>query len=273
MTRIGFTILYEAIHHLSHKGFADFMAKNFDYWIVIEGLAGSSGSTSWCKNLALSSRSLDGSHQFMEGFSKEHPHVIYYSPGKKWINKDEMVNEAVKVVQMITDECFLWQVDADEIWDAESLKAAERELLFSEHKAGAFQFNHYLCKDALGRQLIGRGQWGNGYNIRLWKWKGEKFVSHEPPRLQGQLASESLGQKYEHYSYYFEKDVLFKSQYYQGHESILKGWKELKRYTGPLPVPITMLFGRNSRKFHPKLSFIDELKIEIPCAALSPNLV
>lgn len=263
--RIAFTIIYEGLHHLKHKGMADFMAENFDYWIVIEGLSGATGSTSWCKNLSLPPRSTDGTHEFMEGFTKQHPHVIYYSLGQRWKSKDEMVNEAIKVVSLVTDSCYLWQVDADEIWTSSQLQAAEIELDRKKAKAGAFQFTHYLCKTDSGEQLIGTGQWGSGYNIRLFKWEGEKFVSHEPPMLKGQTESIPLTPRYHHYSYYFEKDVLFKSLYYQGHENIYKHWLELKRGRMKFPQSISALFGQSNRKFNPKLSSIEILNSELSC--------
>lgn len=237
------------------------MADNFDYWIVIEGMALPGGSTAWCKDLPLPSRSQDGTHEFMEAFSKQYPHVIYYSPPGKWQSKDAMVNEAVKIASLVTDECFLWQVDADEIWQKNDLSEAEIMLSKSKNNVAGFQFDHLLCKTFDGRQLIGRGEWGEGFNTRLWKWKGEKFISHEPPKIQGQTEVLQLPQRYEHYSYYFEKDVIFKSKYYSGHEYVYRGWKQLQTYTGPLPLAFNALFG-SSRKFNRRASFIDELKIK-----------
>lgn len=262
--RIGFTIAYECLHHLKHKGMADFMAENFDYWIVIEGLSGAGGSTAWCKNLELSPRSTDGTHEFMEGFAKQHPHVIYFSPGTRWNSKDDMVNEAVKVLKFITDYCYLWQIDADEIWSKEQLERAETELESKAGNVGAFQFTHYLCKTDTGDQLVGLGQWGSGFNTRLFKWRGEKFIKHEPPTLAGQKKVTELTQKYHHYSYYFEKDVQFKSMFYQGHEQVYKNWLYLKKGKTKFPVSLSALFG-SSRKFKPELSTIDVLNPNPSC--------
>lgn len=242
----------------------EFMLRNFDYWIVIEGLASPNDSTSWCKDLKLSPRSTDGTHEFMESLSRSNTNVIYHSPGQNWRSKDAMVNEAVMITRLLApdNKCYLWQVDADEIWTSEQLDVAESELSESNLKAGAFQFNHYLCKTDDGRQLIGVGEWGSGYNIRLWKWRGERFISHEPPRIEGQNASLSLSPKYEHYAYYFEQDVVFKSMYYGGHEQVYKGWLSLQKYRGELPVEVSMLFGAKNRKFDPGKSFIDQIKTE-----------
>lgn len=259
LMRIAFTILYNGYHHLTHQGFNQFMTEHFDYWIVIEGLAGSGGSTSWCNNLPLSPRSTDGSHELMTSLSASNPKVIYYSPGSRWASKDAMVSESLRITRMLMGErCYLWQVDADEIWEAEALDQAEQELEASAYTAGSFQFDHYLCATRDGRQLVGRGEWGSGYNTRLWLYRGEKAVSHEPPIMQGQTLTE-LSPRYRHYSYYFEKDVAFKSLYYKGHEFILDNWRKLKDYKGALPVSISYLFGP-SRKFNHEKSFIDCLK-------------
>lgn len=262
--RIGFSIIYNGLHHLKHRNFARFMADNFDYWIVVEGLALPGGSTGWCNYLDLPARSDDGTHEFMTAFSKQYPHVIYCSPDTAWTSKDNMVNEAVKIAKLITDQCYLWQVDADEIWTAEDLHDAEAALTESGKTVAAFHFNQMLCKTFDGRQLIGCGEWGGGYNTRLWKWHGEKFVSHEPPVLQGQSDVLHLPQRYDHYSYFFEQDVVFKSKYYSGHQYVYRNWKMLQTYTGTLPLPFTSLFGP-SRKFNRKASYIDELKLTKSC--------
>lgn len=263
--RIAFTIIYNGIHHLNHNGFAEFMANNFDNWIVIEGLANAHGSTSWCKTLPIPSRSTDGTHQFFEGFTKQHSNVIYYSPGTPWKSKDEMVNEAVKVVRLITDKCYLWQVDCDEQWTSEQLEYAEIQLDKQPNKAGAFQFTHYLCKTDDGHQLVGVGQWGSGFNTRLFKWQGEKFISHEPPVIQNQGSVAQLSPKYKHWSYYFWQDIQMKGMYYGGHEYIPTGWSFLKKGGHKYPLPLSALFGKNCKKFNPSLSFIEVLKTEIPC--------
>jgi len=243
---------------LQNKGFAEFMAKNFDYWIVIEGLAGASGSTSWCRNLDIPARSNDGTHQFMYQFTHQNTNVIYHSPATKWKNKDEMVNEAIRITSLITDSCYLWQVDADEIWTRDALDMAELELDQTDLIAGAFQFDQLLCVNKQGKQLVGKGVWGSGFHTRLFKWSGQKFLSHEPPKLEGQTEVACLSQKYEHNSYNFDRDVKFKSVYYKGHEQVYDNMQKLKEYTGEFPVPITMLFGK-SKYVNPKTSFIDQL--------------
>lgn len=259
MKRIAFTIIYRGYHHLVHNGFADFMAANFDHWVVIEGHAKPNGSTSWCKNIRVDPRSTDGTHEFMMDFANSHTNVIYGSEGRYFQSKDEQVNAAILIVKLLANECYLWQVDVDEVWTKEKLDAAEKSLSESGLKTGAFQFNHFLCKDANGNQLVGRGEWGDNWHTRLWLWKGEKFVTHEPPKIENQGEILYLPQKYDHYSYFFEQDVKFKGMYYKGNEHVPKNWKWLQQYKGSYPLPITTLFGINNRTISRK-SYIDILR-------------
>lgn len=253
--RIAFTIIYDGLHHLKHNDFAQFMAENFDHWIVIEGHSRAGGSTSWCKNLGMPQRSTDGTHEFMIEFCKNHSNVYYYSPGIYWKSKDAQVNEAIITAKLITSECFLWQVDCDEQWSKEDLITAEKELTESGSNVGAVQFYHLLCKDGYGRQLIGKGDWGDNWHTRLWDWKGERFITHEPPVIENQRQIVKLSPKYKHYSYYFEKDVRFKEPYY-GYKGLHSNWKRLEMFTGEFPQPVSLLLGKTNRHV-PKNSFID----------------
>jgi len=126
--RIAFTIIYDGLHHLKHNDFASFMVKNFDHWIVIEGHARAGGSTSWCKNPGKPQRSTDGTHEFMMDLCEQNQNVHYYSPGVYWKSKDAQVNEAILTAKLITNSCFLWQVDCDEQFEASDLTLAENEL-------------------------------------------------------------------------------------------------------------------------------------------------
>lgn len=241
MQRIGYTILYNGLHHLTHGDFCNRMLSMFDYWIVVEGLAGASGSTRWCRNLPLPGRSTDGSHQYMLNLARQNKKLLYYSPGGKWGSKDSMINKAVDITRQVASECYLWQVDVDEHWKPEQLSRAESELT---GKTGGFQFTHYLCRTDDGRQLVARGVWGSGLNTRLWKWKGESYLSHEPPLLERQGRVQHLSPVYDHYSYRFEQDIVFKTLYY-GYKELHTNWLKLKSYTGDLPIPLSFLLGNH----------------------------
>jgi hypothetical protein len=226
--RIAFTIILNGYHHLIHNDYYKKMIENFDYWIIVEGASYSNGSTSWCKEISdlyqKKGRSIDGTVEFLEKISSEHDNVILIKSNGFWKSKDEQVNVAIEEVRKITRQCFLWQVDIDEQWELEDLETAEKELIENDAKTGQFKCMHYVGKD-----LIAIGEWGEGPYNRLWKWSGEKFYIHEPPILErGNGKEVSLSPIFRHYSYFFEKDVRFKNDWYGGHEDILIRWIDIQ---------------------------------------------
>jgi hypothetical protein len=239
--RIAFTIIYDGVHHLKHLQFAERMAMMFDHWVVVEGHAKPFGSTKWCNRINTPASSIDGTIEFMNDFALDHKNVHFYSHGKYYLGKDEQVNIAIEIIKSITDKCFLWEVDVDEHWNLCDIVKAESKALKSDSKGFSFQFNHFV-----GKGLIAKGDWGSGWLNRLWKWSGEYFKSHEPALLYGQKVVEPIeGIKFDHYSYFFEKDVIFKSKYYKGHEVIYKNWKKIQKETS-FPIHISELFGVRS---------------------------
>jgi hypothetical protein len=244
MQRIAFTIVYEGEHHLKHKNFAEKMASMFDHWIVVEGYALPNGSTRWCKKLPVPPTSTDGTVQFMRDFANEHKNVHFYSKGDYYDSKDTQVNIAITILKKICRQCYLWEVDADEHWNEESLLQAEQFAGNSPLIGFKFQFNHYV-----GPGIIATGDWGSGFLNRLWKWTGQYFLTHEPAVLRGQRGvAEVPDVKFDHYSYYFPKDVSFKAQSYPDHERVGDNWPEIQVKPGnKYPMHISKLFGEDSK--------------------------
>jgi len=251
--RCALTIIYEGKHHLEHKDFALKMATMFDHWIVIEGHALPYGSTKRCNKLSVSATSQDGTIEFMQEFSKQHKNVHFYSRGTYWNGKDEQVNVGIEILKKITKQCYLWEVDADEHWKLEDIEQAEKIADKSKHFGFRFRFNHFL-----GDGLIARGEWGSNHLNRLWKWSGQKFRSHEPAMLVGQRYTEPIEEvKFDHYSYYFDKDVKFKSLYYSGHQNVYKNI-EAVRNASHYPIHISALFGKDTETGRTN-SYIDKI--------------
>jgi hypothetical protein len=253
--RYAFTIIYNGKHHLEHGDFVKNMTEWFDLWIVVEGFAHNGGSTNWCNDIKMPGNSTDGTCQLMEQLFMQHRNIVYLSHSGGYDSKDEQVNVAMAALGNCEDG-WLWQVDADEHWKLEDIEAAESMLSKDSKIAGAFQFNHYLCKDVDGRQLVGGGNWGDNFSTRLWWWQGQNFITHEPPVMQGQQGVRYLPQKYEHYSYYFEQDVQFKSKYYKGYKNVYDNWKRLQKSRHNYPIPVTKLLG-TATSVDIKNSFID----------------
>lgn len=236
--RIAFTIIYEGMEHLQHLDFAEKMASMFDHWVVVEGHALPNGSTGWCNQLSVSATSQDGTVKFMEDFAATHPNVHFYSHKKYFNSKDEQVNYCINIIKKLTSECWLWEVDVDEHWKPEDLNTAEQVALDSSNNGFSFGFNHYV-----GKGIVAVGDWGSGFLNRLWKWNGELFFTHEPAMLRGQRHTTPISEvKFNHYSYYFEQSVKFKSLYYSGHENVYKNWHSIQQ-PNHYPINISQLFG------------------------------
>jgi hypothetical protein len=253
--RIGFTIIYNGLHHLLHNDYAKKMVGLFDCWIVVEGAAAPNGSTFWCMPLE-NKISTDGTRGRLLELGPHSP-VIILGNELGWHSKDDMVNAAVRnpIVKRMQEKAqsrfeyvFLWQVDIDEQWTASQMDEAEKELIDNNGNCGCFLANHYV-----GKNLVAKGQWGEGKGSpdnplefayrRLWVWEGQQFRTHEPPALNtGNGKEVLLSQRFNHYSYYFEKDVIFKSKYYKDYEDIHTCWLALQKET-VFPQPVSCLIG------------------------------
>lgn len=240
--RVAFTIIYEGLHHLKHLEFAEKMCSMFDHWIVVEGYSLPYGSTKWCNKLNVPESSTDGTVEYLKELALKNSNLHFHSHGRHFFGKDEQVNVAVNILKQLTDRCYLWEVDADEHWKMEDIIKAEQEADKSTEIGFSFCFNQFV-----GPGLVARGDWGSGALNRLWKWSGQLFRSHEPALLMGQRRTKIIESvKYDHYSYYFAKDVLFKSKSYPGHELVHERWEHMKNQTS-FPVHISVLFGLHSR--------------------------
>jgi hypothetical protein len=248
--RLGFTIIYNGAHHLLHNDWINKLPKMLDHWVIIEGAAHPGGSTSWCNELK-SNKSTDNTVELLE-------EIEYYSSNvttvtgrpQGWKSKDEMVNAAIMLLNNVCEgsRCvnkFLWQLDIDEQWTVEQMEQAEIDLFRDGARCGCFHANYFV-----GPDLLARGTWGEGNDPkdplinayrRLWRWNGRPFKTHEPPELEGGNGNEILlPQRFNHYSYMFEQDIVFKSKYYKGYEKLHEKWLSLQKET-VFPQPLSRL--------------------------------
>ena len=247
MKRIAFTIILNGLHHLKHNDYAEYLAKNLDYWIIVEGACQSQGSTKWCKEMPdkwhKGGQSIDGTTDFICDLRAKYPNKIthYVIRNEMWDSKDQMINHAIFHIkdEMKINNCFLFEIDIDEQWTIEQMAEAEQMLIDQGGKTGLFLADFYV-----GENLLAKGEWGEGKKLpyrRLWKWEGEYFKTHEPPVLEGGNGREILlPQRFKHYAYYFEQDVKFKNDWYGGHEGIYERWLALQKET-EFPQPISRL--------------------------------
>lgn len=216
------------------------MQENFDLWVVVEGHSRPGGSTSWCHSLDIPPVSDDGTVEYMSHITAGNNNVLFHSGGSYFSSKDEQFNKAIEMLRTRTNNCFLWQVDCDEHWNKDHLALSERLLNKSHSNVAITQFNQFVKQD-----VIAIGDWGSSWVNRLWRWRGERFLSHEPSVMVNQSKQPlQIPYKFDHYSYVFEKDVKFKSKYYSGHEMVYQNWKKLDTLT--FPCHISNLFGKNN---------------------------
>lgn len=244
--RIAFTIVLNGEHHLTHNNFWRNMLENFDYWVIVEGVALPNGSTSWCKTIPdsmhknyLSTDYTTTRLSFLNMDSDGKVSVVRkgeINNRQPFTSKDEQVNAAINFIKTNrASECFLWQVDVDEQWTKQQLDEAEEMLVKNGGKTGCFLCDYYVGPN---QQVF--GDWGEGKHEpyrRLWNWKGEMFLKHEPPTLEGKNGPGLLlPQRFKHYAYYFEQDVKFKEAYYQGYEGLYERWLKVQENRSTIPV-------------------------------------
>ena len=244
-------LAYQCRHHLEHRDQLARLLSFFDHVVVVEGAAQNRGSTAWCnRHPSRVPHSTDGTRELLLETAAKHPaRLRVVTAATFWPSKDEMCRAALDHLRQEVGPrgAYLWQVDADEIWEGHQLAEAERELAAAGADCGAFLCNYYL-----GPHLVARGDWGEGQALpyrRLWRWDGRQFKTHEPPELAGGNGlTVLLPQRFEHYAYYFEQDVQFKALYYGGHAEVARRWPLLQqRPPSDFPLPLAALFGNNRR--------------------------
>jgi hypothetical protein len=261
MRSFGFTIVLNGLHHLQHQDQTDRLLKVFDRWAVAEGASSNTGSTYWCKPALPAyhdnGRSTDGTLEYLWELVAKNPKLLLaHSPEGCWPSKDEQVRAAVAELRKELDPgetVFLWEIDADEVWEEWDMRAAEQTLLKSGCKEGRFTCDYFL-----GPRHKARGMWGEGRRNeyrRLWIWSGEEVISHEPPAFAGLRTFANLPQRFRHYAYYFEQDVLFKSLWYGGHEGVYDGWKIMLGHEDG-DYPLGLLFPGNAMSTATRNSWI-----------------
>lgn len=228
--RAAFTIVLNGIKHL--ENWAEENATNFDLWVIVEGAVDPVSCTSWCKPIpeqyVVNGGSVDGTREFIDDLADQHNNVVVISKDELWKGKIEMVRAAIDAIKARNIPYdYLWQIDVDEYWSLEQLEEAEYDL----QKAGGTSLT-FLTDCILYANneyaLIVQGDWGEGYDMnfrRLWKYhSGLKFMSHEPPRIEGDVRNIFTNKPRPlHLSYFYPEDISFKSEFYKDHEGCLKG--------------------------------------------------
>lgn len=225
------------------------------HWHIIEGVAELKHDTAWSvqfggritSELHRNGLSNDGTTEYIDELVKQFPeNVTVYrkAGGAFWDGKLEMVNAPLA---NISEQCLLWQIDADELWTKEQICTARQMFIDNSERTAAY----YFCWFFVGANLVitTRDTYGNNTNyewLRTWRFKpGCRWRSHEPPQLCRQnedgrwvdLAkisplrhseTEAKGLVFRHYAYVSEKQMRFKELYY-GYEGAVEKWNSLQK--------------------------------------------
>jgi ADP-heptose:LPS heptosyltransferase len=185
--------------------------------------------------------SIDGTTEYLDALKAQFPdNITIYRPpaGKFWDGKREMVNAPLS---RITEDCLLWQVDADELWTAAQMIRTRALFLVNPDKTAALFYCHYF----VGPELVitSRDTYGNNSSyewLRVWRYRpGDRWAAHEPPRLQRgdknvgainpfrHAETEAMGLVFQHFGYAVEAQVRFKESYY-GYAGAVEQWRRLQ---------------------------------------------
>ncbi|MCH7964454.1 MAG: FkbM family methyltransferase, partial [Bacteroidetes bacterium] len=248
---------------LNGKPFIDYhinVFKNLPFkwqWHIIEGVAELKNDTAWSVSLGgkvsdefhKNGLSIDGTTNYLDELCKEFPNnitVYRKQNGKFWNGKLEMVNAPIN---NITEECLLWQIDVDEFWTKEQIVETNKLFKNNPSKTSAFFYCHYFVGPGL--VITSYNTYGNHKDYewqRVWHYKpGDKWTSHEPPKLARQFAediwidlgkADSFSQEetnfkdlvFQHFAYFTKEQLLFKEKYY-GYKEALQQWELLLQQT------------------------------------------
>lgn len=206
------------------------LPKEIDWrWAVIEGVAHPTHCTKWVAGTT-PRLSKDGTHEFMMSLWEFDTRVEFASL-PEWDGKIQMVNcPLVQPLPFIAREkdFLLWQIDGDEIWQAEQIvQMHEMFTRYPEKNAAFFWCRYFVGTDKV---ITTRNCFGNQSSYewhRVWKIKpGQLFRTHEPPIIDGlkmnpftHAETESRGLVFDHFSWCTRDQVAFKAAYYSGSQN------------------------------------------------------
>lgn len=216
-------------------------------WNCIEGVSAPNADTKWVAQMP-PRLSEDGTTQWLDSVAAFDKRVVIYRK-EMWHSKTAQMNEPLKTLY---EPAVLMQMDADEIFTTEQIKAIYEELSFRSSPLNTAQF---ACAYHVGPNIVITSQKTFGdfdYEwFRAWRVQpGVRFKSHEPPKLENfkeviwtKEKTRERGLVFDHFAYATEAQVAFKQRYYgssnnkeNGHKyaNAVEGWKRLQEAKFPI---------------------------------------
>lgn len=208
-------------------------------WSIAHGIADPVGDTAWCK--PLDHVEDDGTWKYLARLMSSHPAAqIKVSKAVRWSGKTVQINAALA---KFTEPGLLLQLDADEMWTTAQLETMVRLFeAYSWATHAAFASRLFVGPR---RVVTHPGSYGNRWSYewhRAWRFTpGQKFITHEPPVLEGTRPERILGHAFtacaglvfDHMSYATQEQVAFKEIYYN-YPGAVVGWQKLQAMRGPV---------------------------------------
>jgi len=164
--------------------------------------------------------STDGTVAVLKHLEKELSNLtVVYSAGEPWRGKAAMCDAAMD----FCEPGWIWQVDSDEAFFPDQVELM-RALLDSSmsHVTDVEYYAHHFWPSVDYHTALNPGQFGNALPWRrTFRWQGESWASHEPPRLQRShevvLSREDtriLGVLMFHFGYCVESQFIAREKFY-----------------------------------------------------------
>jgi hypothetical protein len=148
-------------------------------------------------------------------------HNIITAQGQ-WTEKTDEANAALALVPDDTD--FVWCVDADEIWKAETIQRVR--MILDEGKTDSMSFKAVSFYGGFERYMTGFEE--NFEVVRIQRYyPGARFTTHRPPTINASDGkpwrnhrhithelTDEMGLRFYHYSYVFPSQMRMKAEYY-----------------------------------------------------------
>jgi len=226
----------------------------FDWhWHIIEGIADLKYDTSWSlktggmitEKLHRNGLSNDGTTEYIDTLKKDFPNnisVYRKDLGNFWDGKVEMVNAPIPY---LPDQCLLWQIDVDELWDLDGISKMVDMFKNNPNKMSAFVYCHYFVGPT--KFVVSMNTWATLPEdwLRIFRFnKGMYWSKHEPPTLVDKdgidcgrksfiSRDDTLvkGITFQHFAYVIPQQVLFKEIYY-GYRDACSYWRNLQKSRG-----------------------------------------
>jgi glycosyltransferase involved in cell wall biosynthesis len=225
------------------------------HWHIIEGVAMLQGDTAWSLKTggrlpeSISILSSDGTQEYLDVIAQQNPdHITLYRKNDFWKGKLEMISAPLS---QLPNQALLWEVDVDEIWNANQIMTLVDQFAQDPTRSGAlFYCRYFISPD---RVLDNIGFYANHLHQewrRVWNYKkGDIWKTHEPPcllrevepgRLQDVMTlypftheeTWRMGLIFDHFSFVTEAQVEFKELYY-GYHGAKEAWKKMLQCRDP----------------------------------------